>query len=253
MSEPSKNGADDELDVACDGVRWSGPDPGAARVHHGGTRTRRKRHQPGRQPGATFLLYGGAWSSFASSRAVWACRSPPSHPRLAYGLLEEGLTMQTLFSPTLFSVASYGGRALGINWIWALWVLAYHAIYSVIIPIVLTEALFDERENEPWLNFPGSSPPVWSASWRDGAGKLLPSASPSWLRAAEPHRSDGLGRSGACPFCGPLARRLPYCLHRGRRRIRFSWQSALWEWPTAGRVSQRFRSTLSNSRRQVCL
>ncbi|MGB8259192.1 MAG: hypothetical protein WCE75_02525 [Terracidiphilus sp.] len=69
----------------------------------------------------------------------------------AYGLVEEGLVMQTLFSPDLFDAAATGGRALGVNWVWAQVVVGYHVVWSIAIPIALTEILFRKRGAEPWL------------------------------------------------------------------------------------------------------
>lgn len=69
----------------------------------------------------------------------------------AYGIIEEGLAIQSLFNPNLFNAGRVGGRALGINWIWTEWTLGYHVLWSIIIPILLTELLFPDRRNEPWL------------------------------------------------------------------------------------------------------
>ena len=66
-----------------------------------------------------FLFYGGGVVFIRElARRTGLSVTAVAILGLAFALLEEGLTMQTLFSPTLFSVASYGGRALGINWIW---------------------------------------------------------------------------------------------------------------------------------------
>ena len=160
----------------------------------------------------TFLLYGGGVVFIREfARRVGLPITAIAILGLAYGLLEEGLTMQTLFSPTLFSVASYGGRALGVNWIWALWVLGYHVVYSVIIPIVLTEALFDERKNEPWLNLPSLiasglvcllAAAVLGSYFRQ---HLLHGSAPLNLIV-----STGLVAAALVLFAGPLSRRIAY-------------------------------------------
>jgi hypothetical protein len=69
----------------------------------------------------------------------------------AYGLVEEGLVLGSIFSPNLFNAALVGGRLLGVNWTWTEWTLGYHAVWSISIPILLTELLFPERRTEPWL------------------------------------------------------------------------------------------------------
>src|SRR5215207_7829517 len=44
------------------------------------------------------------------------------------------------FNPSLFNAGDLGGRALGINWVWAQWTLGYHAVWSISIPILLARA-----------------------------------------------------------------------------------------------------------------
>jgi hypothetical protein len=69
----------------------------------------------------------------------------------AYGFLEEGLVMQTLFSPDLFGAAACGLHLAGVNWVWTEALLGYHAVWSIAIPIALTELCFPERRRKPWL------------------------------------------------------------------------------------------------------
>ena len=73
----------------------------------------------------------------------------------AYGIFEEGLLIQSMFNPDLFNAGVVGGRAMGVNWIWSLWTVGYHVVYSIGIPILLTETLFPARKAEPWLGWKG--------------------------------------------------------------------------------------------------
>jgi hypothetical protein len=73
----------------------------------------------------------------------------------AYGLIEEGLAIQSLFNPDLFNAAMVGGRAFGVNWIWTEWTIGYHVVWSVCIPILLAELLFPRRKAEPWIGTTG--------------------------------------------------------------------------------------------------
>jgi hypothetical protein len=75
---------------------------------------------------------------------------------VAYAIVEEGLVFQTLFNPDLFNAAAVGGRFLGVNWIFGEWVIGYHVVWSVLIPISLTELLFPVRQAEPWLGRTGT-------------------------------------------------------------------------------------------------
>ena len=69
----------------------------------------------------------------------------------AYAIIEEGLAIQSIFNPNLFNAGLLGGRALGVNWVWSLWTIGYHIVWSISLPIFLTELLFPGRRSEPWL------------------------------------------------------------------------------------------------------
>jgi hypothetical protein len=69
----------------------------------------------------------------------------------AYGVIEEGLAIQSIFNPNLFNAGLLGGRMLGVNWLWTMWTIGYHIVWSISLPIFLTELLFPARRNEPWL------------------------------------------------------------------------------------------------------
>lgn len=72
----------------------------------------------------------------------------------AYGILEEGLLVCSFFNPDwpdLGQLALYG-RWLGINWVWATMLTIYHAIYSIIIPVVLVELAYPQRRHESWVS-----------------------------------------------------------------------------------------------------
>ncbi len=71
----------------------------------------------------------------------------------AYGMVEEGLQIQSFFNvhhADLGNLAVYG-RALDVNWVWAEHLTGYHAVWSITIPILLTELLFPARRALPWL------------------------------------------------------------------------------------------------------
>ncbi|HEY7123046.1 MAG TPA: hypothetical protein VH540_03755 [Ktedonobacterales bacterium] len=71
----------------------------------------------------------------------------------AYGIIEEGLQIQSFFNihhPGIGNLAVYG-RGLGVNWVWAEMLTFFHAVFSITIPILLTEMLFPSRRAQPWL------------------------------------------------------------------------------------------------------
>jgi hypothetical protein len=69
----------------------------------------------------------------------------------AYGLVEEGLVSQSLFNPNLYNAADWGARILGINGVFTETVIVIHAVWSAAIPILLTDLLFPDRRNAPYL------------------------------------------------------------------------------------------------------
>ena len=72
----------------------------------------------------------------------------------AYGVLEEGLMVCSFFNagwPDLGQLAVYG-RWLNINWVWAVMLTIYHAVYSITIPIVLVELVYPQHYHERWVS-----------------------------------------------------------------------------------------------------
>jgi hypothetical protein len=76
---------------------------------------------------------------------------------LAYGVLEEGLTTQSLFDPNYADAHLLDQGfvpALGIAVPWTIFVLALHAVWSISVPIALVEE-WTPRRTTPWLRTPG--------------------------------------------------------------------------------------------------
>jgi hypothetical protein len=57
----------------------------------------------------------------------------------AYGILEEGIALSTLFDPHANPVGKLGvyGHWLGVSWIWVAEILPVHMIFSISLPIML--------------------------------------------------------------------------------------------------------------------
>ena len=57
----------------------------------------------------------------------------------AYGILEEGVALSTLFDPKAGPVGQLGhyGHWLGVSWVWVATVIPVHMVFSVSIPILL--------------------------------------------------------------------------------------------------------------------
>lgn len=90
---------------------------------------------------------------------------------LAYGLIEEGLVVQSLFDqhyPGLDFLGRYG-HWVGVNWVWLEFIVPYHAVFSIAIPIVITELLFPERRDTPWVSARG----LWGVALLFAVNALL--------------------------------------------------------------------------------
>jgi hypothetical protein len=71
---------------------------------------------------------------------------------LGLSVAEEFIIQQTSIAPLPFLGSSPGyGRLLGVNWPYFAFMLAYEAIWIVLVPIQVTELVFPEHRHEPWL------------------------------------------------------------------------------------------------------
>ncbi|WP_214322508.1 hypothetical protein [Nonomuraea sediminis] len=73
----------------------------------------------------------------------------------AYGVVEEGLALQALSSPTLYGAAGWAPRILGLNSAYAELMIPYHAVFSAAIPILLVDLIFPALRDRPYLGRPG--------------------------------------------------------------------------------------------------
>jgi hypothetical protein len=72
----------------------------------------------------------------------------------AYGIAEEGFEVHTFFQTSGSPVNALGsyGHLFGVNWLWALGLIIFHATYSIALPILLTQLWFPEVKDERWLD-----------------------------------------------------------------------------------------------------
>jgi hypothetical protein len=71
----------------------------------------------------------------------------------AYGILEEGIDLWTLFYSKANPVGNLGfyGHWLGVNWVWAIGLLIFHSVYSIGLPIFLFGLVFPELKSQSLL------------------------------------------------------------------------------------------------------
>jgi hypothetical protein len=72
----------------------------------------------------------------------------------AYGIVEEGLMVKSFFDPNWIDLGTLGmyGRFAGVNWVWSVDLTIYHAVFSIAIPVLLTQRLFPDGQSRPWLS-----------------------------------------------------------------------------------------------------
>jgi hypothetical protein len=97
---------------------------------------------------ANLLLYGGGTILIRELRVRWGKGWLAVFTlSAAYMVAEEGLMLNTLFDP----LKNATGRALGVNWVWTAGMLVVHSLVSICVPILLAEAIYDQRSKESWV------------------------------------------------------------------------------------------------------
>src|SRR5713226_10351402 len=76
---------------------------------------------------------------------------------VAYGIVEEGLALWTLFNPLAQPVGNLGfyGHWLGVNWVWTVGLLIFHSVYSIGLPIFLFGLIFPEFKSKSLVSMRG--------------------------------------------------------------------------------------------------
>ena len=69
---------------------------------------------------------------------------------VAYGILEEGIDLWTLFYSKAGPVGNLGyyGHWLGVNWVWTIGLVIFHSVYSIGLPIFLFGLVFPELKSK---------------------------------------------------------------------------------------------------------
>jgi hypothetical protein len=72
----------------------------------------------------------------------------------AYGILEEGIALSTLFNPDANPVGKLGtyGHWVGVNWVWVAGILPVHMIFSISLPIMLLGLAVPRTNGESLLS-----------------------------------------------------------------------------------------------------
>ncbi|OLD35484.1 MAG: hypothetical protein AUI50_01940 [Crenarchaeota archaeon 13_1_40CM_2_52_14] len=75
----------------------------------------------------------------------------------AYGIVEEGLALRTLFNPTSSVVGNLGvyGHWLGVNWVWTVGLVIFHSVFSIGLPIFIFGLAFPELKSKSLVSNAG--------------------------------------------------------------------------------------------------
>lgn len=76
---------------------------------------------------------------------------------VAYGIVEEGIALWTLFNPNAPPVGNLGvyGHWMGVNWVWTMGLLIFHSVYSIGLPIFLFGLVFPELKSKSLVSSRG--------------------------------------------------------------------------------------------------
>jgi hypothetical protein len=75
----------------------------------------------------------------------------------AYGIVEEGLALRTLFNPTASVVGNLGvyGHWLGVNWVWTVGLVIFHSVFSIGLPIFIFGLAFPDLKSKSLVSITG--------------------------------------------------------------------------------------------------
>ncbi len=112
-------------------------------------------------PLAFFLLWGLYGGGVLLVRDAWV-KWGKGYTRLMtlgiiYGIAEEGLAIKSFFDPGWADLAIFStyGRFAGVNFAWAFWLVAFHTIYSITVPVFIVQAFYPQFGDAPLLKSRG--------------------------------------------------------------------------------------------------
>jgi hypothetical protein len=75
----------------------------------------------------------------------------------AYGIVEEGLALRTLFNPASLVVGNLGvyGHWLGVNWVWTVGLVIFHSVFSIGLPIFIFGLAFPNLKSKSLVSTKG--------------------------------------------------------------------------------------------------
>src|SRR3989449_3676022 len=139
----------------------------------------------------------------------------------AYGIIEEGFTVKTIFDPSMPMLGDLGwyGRFAGVNWVWTVWLMVFQTAFSIAFPIFLVEWRWPHVRGKPLL-------PDWGLHV---AMFLLAGVAVFGYLALTPYRAGPLEIAWALLTILGLG----YAAYRG-------WGTRIWRALPAGKIPRRW-------------
>jgi hypothetical protein len=96
------------------------------------------------------LLYGGGTLLIRETRTRWNLQWSVIFLAIAYGIVEEGLSVKSFFNPGWVDMGPLSGYAMyfGVQWVWTLELIIYHATVSTLIPIAISDLMWPESRDK---------------------------------------------------------------------------------------------------------
>jgi len=95
------------------------------------------------------LLYGCGALLIREARVRWKMQWSIIFLLIAYGIIEEGLLVKSFFNPGWHATALTSGYAMyfGVQWIWTLMIISFHATLSLMLPITIIDYYWPKYRN----------------------------------------------------------------------------------------------------------
>jgi hypothetical protein len=102
---------------------------------------------------ALIFLYGCGTLLIREAKVRWNLQWSIIFLAVAYGIVEEGLCAKSIFNPGWIDIGPFSayGMFLGVQWVWTINLIFFHATLSTLIPIAITDLLWPEYKDVPLL------------------------------------------------------------------------------------------------------
>jgi hypothetical protein len=103
------------------------------------------------------LLYGCGALLIRELKARWNLQWSIIFLAVAYGITEEGIMVKSFFNPGWVDLGALSGYGtyFGVQWVWTIQLILYHAIVSMLIPITIVGLLWPKYSSTPLLKRTG--------------------------------------------------------------------------------------------------